>query len=60
MIGLDRRLANGVVRGESELARLGHVTPASVSQMMGIRTLSTEKHNKIRQLPRSDKGRVRV
>ena len=43
-----------------EIARLGHVTPARLSQIMNLLTLSPDIQEAILFLPRVDKGRDRV
>ena len=47
-------------KDQSEFARLGHVTPARLSQIMGMLSLAPDIQEAILFLPRVDKGRDRV
>jgi len=47
-------------KDQSEFARLGHVTPASLSQIMGLFSLAPDIQEAILFLPRVDEGRDRV
>ena len=42
MIGIDQHLLEDVVKDEGENARLGHVTPARLSQIMGMLSLAPD------------------
>ncbi len=59
-IRFDQLIQDGLVKDQSELARLGHVTPARLSQMMNLLTLSPEIPDAMLFLPRVEKGRDRV
>jgi len=50
-------LREGVVKGYAELARLGHVTPARVSQVMALFGLAPDIQEAILFLPRTVRGR---
>jgi hypothetical protein len=52
--GLVRR---GAVRDYAELARLGHVTRARVSQIMSLLHLAPDLQEAILFLPRTERGR---
>lgn len=60
MIGVDQLLVEDVGKDLSELARLGHVTPARLSQIMGMLSLAPDIQEAILMLPRVDEGRDRV
>jgi len=49
-----------VVEDQGEIARLGHVTPARLSQIMGMLSLAPDIQEAILFLPRVDKGRDRM
>jgi len=49
-----------VGKDQSEFARLGHVTPARLSQIMGMLSLAPDIQEAILFLPCVDKGRDRV
>ncbi len=59
-IRFDQLIQDGVVEDQGEIARLGHVTPARLSQIMGLLSLTPDIHEEILFLPRVDKGRDRV
>ncbi len=46
----------GVMKDQSEIARIGHVTPARLSQIMGMLSLAPEIQEAILMLPRVDEG----
>ena len=50
-------LREGVVEGYADLARLGQVTPARVSQVMALLTLAPDIQEQILFLPRTVRGR---
>ena len=54
---LDRLLRTGVVRDYAELARLGHVTRARISQIMSLLSLSPAIQEQLLFLPRIEAGR---
>ena len=59
-IRFDQLIQDGVVEDQGEIARLGHVTPARLSQIMGMLYLAPDIQEAILFLPRVDKGRDRV
>ena len=59
-IRFDQLIHDGVVEDQGEIARLGHVTPARLSQIMGMLYLAPDIQEEILMLPRVDKGRDRV
>lgn len=54
---LDRLLRDGVVADYAELARLGHVTRARVSQVMSLLYLAPDLQEAVLFLPRTEGGR---
>ena len=54
---LDRLLRTGVVRDYAELARLGHVTRARISQIMSLLQLAPDLQEAILFLPLVERGR---
>jgi hypothetical protein len=48
------------MKDQSEIARLGHVTPARLSQIMGMLSLAPEIQEAILFLPRVHEGRDMV
>ena len=54
---LERLLRTGVVRDYAELARLGRVTRARVSQVMALLLLAPDIQEQILFLPRIERGR---
>jgi len=56
-IKFDRLLAAGAVRDQAELAELGHVTRARVTQIMNLLHLAPDIQEAILCLPRSAHGR---
>jgi hypothetical protein len=56
----DTMLRNGVVSDCSELARLGHVTHARISQIMSLMNLAPDIQEAILFLPRVERGRDRL
>ena len=59
-IRFDQLIQDGVVEDQGEIARIGHVTPARLSQIMGMLSLAPDIQEAILFLPRVDKGRDRV
>ena len=56
-IHFDELLRSGVVADYAELARLGHVSRARVSQVMNLLALSPDIQEQILFLPRTQRGR---
>jgi hypothetical protein len=54
---LERLVRSGVVRDYAELARLGHVTRARVSQVMNLLQLAPDVQEALLFLPRAVRGR---
>lgn len=54
---LECLLRAGVVRDYAELARLGHVTRARVSQIMALLLLAPDVQEEVLFLPRAERGR---
>ena len=54
---LDGLVRSGAVRDHAELARLGHVTRARVSQVMGLLQLAPDLQEALLFLPRAVRGR---
>ena len=52
----DRLIADGVIEDQAELARLGHVTRARTTQIMGLLYLAPDIQDEILHLPRVTKG----
>jgi len=50
-------LGDGVVANQSELARLGHVSRARVTQIMNLLNLAPDIQEEILFLPRLERGR---
>jgi hypothetical protein len=57
---LDDLLQSGAVASYAELARLGHVTPARVCQIMNLVYLAPDLQEALLFLPRTESGRDRV
>src|SRR5262249_21980686 len=55
---LDGLLRAGAIKDYGELARLGHVTRARVSQVMNLLNLAPDLQEKILFLPRTERGRA--
>jgi hypothetical protein len=53
----DQLVREGAVASYAELARLGHVTPARVSQVMNLLCLAPDIQEQILFLPRTEQGR---
>ena len=56
-IRFDRLLSDGGVKDYAELARLGHVTRARMSQIMGLLNLAPDIQEEILFLPKTVNGR---
>ena len=56
-IRFDQLLRDGVVKDQSELARLGHVTRARMSQIMGLLNLAPDIQEALLSLPRVTSGK---
>src|SRR5438874_12911625 len=54
---LEAQLRQGVLKDNAEVARLGHVTPARVSQILSLVHLAPEIQEAILFLPRTRRGR---
>lgn len=56
-IRFDGLLRNGAVADQAELARLGHVTRARMTQIMNLRHLAPDIQEQILDLPLVERGR---
>lgn len=56
-IRLDQLIRDGVVADQAELARLGHVTRARLTQIMNLLYLAPDLQEEILFLPTFDRGR---
>ena len=56
-IEMDRLIREGVVRDYAELARLGHVSRARITQIMNLNLLAPSIQEEILFLPRVGRGR---
>ncbi|MGB0716812.1 MAG: hypothetical protein ACPGXK_13095 [Phycisphaerae bacterium] len=59
-IRFDELIRNGEVADYAELARLGHVTRARVTQIMNLLNLAPDIQEEILFMPRTTKGRDKV
>ncbi len=59
-IKLDRLVAQGEVVDYSDLARLGHVSRARITQIMNLRLLAPDIQEAVLFLPHTLKGRDRI
>lgn len=59
-IRLDQLIGDGVVADQAELARLGHVTRARLTQIMNLLCLSPDVQEQILFLPPTERGRDAV
>lgn len=59
-IRFDEKLAAGHVSNMAQLARLGYVTRARMSQIMNLRFLAPEIQEELLNLPRVHKGRAPI
>ncbi|MCC6581534.1 MAG: hypothetical protein IT440_13950 [Phycisphaeraceae bacterium] len=55
-IKFDQMIASGAVRDQAELAELGHVTRARVTQIMNLLHLASDIQDTILHLPRTGQG----
>ena len=55
-IRFDQLIQDGVVEDQGEIARLGHVTPARLSQIMGMLSLAPDIQEAILFLPCVESG----
>ena len=56
-IRFDRLIKDGEIDDQADLARLGHVTRARVTQIMNLLQLAPEIQEAILFLPRTERGR---
>jgi hypothetical protein len=56
-IRLDAQVRSGTLASYSELAEMGHVTRARVSQIMNLVNLAPDVQEAILDLPRTERGR---
>ena len=56
-IRLDQLIRDGVVADQAELARLGHVTRARLTQIMNLLCLAPDLQEQILFLPATERGR---
>jgi len=56
----DNLLQAGIIRSYAELARLGHVTPARVSQILNLVYLAPDIQEALLFLPLTERGRDRI
>jgi hypothetical protein len=59
-VRFDYLLASGAVRDQAELAELGHVTRARVTQIMNLLHLAPDIQEAILSLPRVETGRAPI
>ena len=59
-IHFDQLIRDGVVADQAELARLGHVTRARLTQIMNLLNLAPDIQEEILFLPRTESGRDAV
>jgi hypothetical protein len=59
-IRLERLLAGGHVRDMAELARVGHVSRARISQIINLRFLAPDIQEALLFLPLTESGRDRI
>ena len=59
-IRFEQLIQDGVVEDQGEIARLGHVTPARLSQIMGLLSLAPDIQESILMLPKVHEGRDMV
>ncbi len=56
-IRFNQFIRDGVIENYSALARLGHVSPARISQVMNLLSLAPDIQEQILFLPRTERGR---
>jgi hypothetical protein len=59
-IRLDQLIRDGVARDQAELARLGHVSRARLTQIMNLLCLAPDLQEQILFLPETERGRDAV
>ena len=59
-IRLERLIQDGTIPGQAELARLGHVSPARISQILSLTLLASDIQEQILFLPPVVQGRDRI
>lgn len=59
-IRCDGLIRDGVIENYTEIARLGHVTRARVSQIMNLLNLAPDIQEAILHLPRTETGRAPI
>jgi hypothetical protein len=59
-IRCDWLIREGVIENYTEVARLGHVTRARVSQIMNLLNLAPDIQEEILHLPRTETGRAPI
>ena len=59
-IRFEQLIQDGVVEDQGEIARLGHVTPERLSQIMGLLMLAPDIQESILMLPKVHEGRDTV
>jgi hypothetical protein len=59
-IRLDQLIRDGVVADQAELARLGHVSRARLTQIMNLLCLAPDIQEAILFLPASERGRDQI
>src|SRR5262245_50528919 len=59
-IKFERLVREGRVKGCAELARLGRVTRARISQIMSLANLAPDIQEQILFLPRTERGRAPI
>jgi hypothetical protein len=57
-IRLDQLIHDGIVTDQAELARIGHVTRARLTQIMNLLCLAPDLQEKILFLPAVERGRA--
>jgi len=59
-IRLDQLIGDGTLTDQAELARLGHVTRARLTQIMNLLSLAPDIQEQILFLPTTERGRDAV
>jgi hypothetical protein len=59
-IRFDGLIRDGVVTDQAELARLGHVSRARITQIMNLLQLAPDIQEELLFLPRTQRGRDKV
>jgi hypothetical protein len=55
-VRFDRQISNGELRDYADIARLGHVTRARVTQIMNLSTLAPDIQETLLHLPSTESG----